>query len=461
MKRLLLVWVLVFAAALAPAQPESDRDLVELSARAENFTKALLRGDLMRVRWELEESLNRALTDEAINRVFGTFHREGGEVREISPPQLKVLPNGRVEAVVPMHSVRQSIAARIVYERKAPLAKIVEFSAQRIAADEEARKSGLISEDSEYGQSVVKAPYIDRQLFHEELYQLKSEREALPAILTMPAVAGPAVPAPGVVLVGGFPGGDADRTEGESKPFRDLAQGLATEGIAVLRYASRDFQIPDTIEPQTRAGITDLLIADAVAAVESLAAHVSVDSGNIVIVGHGLGAFVAPLIAESTETVDAMVLMAPIVEETNEYLRVLIERLPPPEAEEEAEVTPTPTFPPAEMNGPQLLQASESRLGLSALVWMELRHEDPLEKLDELRQPFFVLEPGSAQVVPEVCRADWGTVLARAGFRSGLARYPELDVYLRPADGKSPYVDEQVIADVARFVWKRKMPVGE
>jgi hypothetical protein len=59
----------------------------------------------------------------------------------------------------------------------------------------------------------------------------------LPATLTMPA-AGKG-PFPAVVLVHGSGPNDRDETLGPNKPFRDLAWGLATQGIAVLRYEKR------------------------------------------------------------------------------------------------------------------------------------------------------------------------------------------------------------------------------
>ena len=59
---------------------------------------------------------------------------------------------------------------------------------------------------------------------------------ALPATLTMPAGTGPL---PAVVLVHGSGPDDRDETVGANKPFKDLAAGLASRGIAVLRYDKR------------------------------------------------------------------------------------------------------------------------------------------------------------------------------------------------------------------------------
>ena len=46
-------------------------------------------------------------------------------------------------------------------------------------------------------------------------------------------------PVAGVVLVHGSGPNDRDETILKNRPFRDLAEGLASQGIAVLRYDKR------------------------------------------------------------------------------------------------------------------------------------------------------------------------------------------------------------------------------
>ncbi len=59
---------------------------------------------------------------------------------------------------------------------------------------------------------------------------------ALPGTLTMPAGPGRF---PAVVLVHGSGPNDRDETFGPNKTFKDLALGLASRGVAVLRYDKR------------------------------------------------------------------------------------------------------------------------------------------------------------------------------------------------------------------------------
>src|SRR5262249_47381693 len=82
-----------------------------------------------------------------------------------------------------------------------------------------------------------KAPaYVNEKAFKEMEVNFGQENWQLPGTLTIPAGRGPF---PGVVLVHGSGPNDRDETIGPNKPFRDLAWGLASRNIAVLRYDKR------------------------------------------------------------------------------------------------------------------------------------------------------------------------------------------------------------------------------
>lgn len=78
--------------------------------------------------------------------------------------------------------------------------------------------------------------YVNPASFHERAVTVGSAPWALPGTLTLPDGHGPF---PAVVLVAGSGPEDRDETIDGDKPFRDLAWGLASRGIAVLRYDKR------------------------------------------------------------------------------------------------------------------------------------------------------------------------------------------------------------------------------
>lgn len=150
------------------------------------------------------------------------------------------------------------------------------------------------------------APYVDASAFRSEDVSLGSEPYVLKGTITLPAGKGPF---PAAVLVHGSGPHDRDESIGGNKPFKDLAEGLASRGVAVLRYDKRTFeygrQLSNTIS------IDDEVIIDAVAAVNLLKSRPEVDLRRVFVIGHSLGALLAPEIAVRSAPVAGAVLMAP------------------------------------------------------------------------------------------------------------------------------------------------------
>jgi uncharacterized protein len=114
-----------------------------------------------------------------------------------------------------------------------------------------------------------------------------------PAILALPRTA--KGPAPVIVLVQGSGPHDADETIGPIKPFRDLAWGLAADGIATLRYEKRTHLAPETFRPHP--DLDHEVTIDAVAALAFASAQPEVDPRRVFLLGHSLGGTMAPVIA--------------------------------------------------------------------------------------------------------------------------------------------------------------------
>jgi pimeloyl-ACP methyl ester carboxylesterase len=142
--------------------------------------------------------------------------------------------------------------------------------------------------------SAPPAAYVKPDAFTEKDVVVGSPPWALSGTLTMPNRSGPF---PAVVLVAGSGPEDRDETLGPNKPLRDLAWGLASAGIAVIRYDKRTLvygpQMAAEPNPTVRQETTD----DAVAAAALLRATPNVDPARVFLVGHSLGATLAPRIA--------------------------------------------------------------------------------------------------------------------------------------------------------------------
>lgn len=101
---------------------------------------------------------------------------------------------------------------------------------------------------------------------------------------------------PAVVLVHGSGPHDMDETIGPNRPFRDLAGGLASAGIVVLRYDKRTHAHGTKMGPE-HINVRSEVIEDALAAIEFVRGQPGVDPSRVYLVGHSLGGCLAPAIA--------------------------------------------------------------------------------------------------------------------------------------------------------------------
>jgi dienelactone hydrolase len=157
--------------------------------------------------------------------------------------------------------------------------------------------------------------YVGAASFHERAVTVGRAPWALPGTLTLPNGPGPF---PAVVLVSGSGPEDRDETIYGNKPFRDLAWGLASRGIAVLRYDKRTLVYGARIAAMANFTVQDEFVDDAVAAVRLLARMPGIDHRHIYVLGHSEGAMMAPLIAQQDRQIAGLMLMAgptrPLVE---------------------------------------------------------------------------------------------------------------------------------------------------
>ncbi|WP_294613988.1 alpha/beta fold hydrolase [uncultured Bacteroides sp.] len=130
----------------------------------------------------------------------------------------------------------------------------------------------------------------------------------LPGTLTLP-VGKKKVPV--VILVHGSGPHDRDETVGPNKPFRDLAWGLAERGIATVRYEKRTKAYGAACVPEGRAIDYDTeSVDDAVAIAAWVKTLPEIDADSVYVLGHSLGATLAPRIAERADGVAGIILVA-------------------------------------------------------------------------------------------------------------------------------------------------------
>lgn len=136
--------------------------------------------------------------------------------------------------------------------------------------------------------------YVDSDAITDADVTLSVPDCSLPGVVTTPAGDdGDGGGVPGVVLVHDSGPVTKDSPNGGTKAFADLAEGLATRGVATLRY---DKRIPTCDVAPGEYTLDRVTVDDALVAVDRLRGVDGVDSNRIVVVGHGLGGRAAPRI---------------------------------------------------------------------------------------------------------------------------------------------------------------------
>ena len=149
---------------------------------------------------------------------------------------------------------------------------------------------------------------VDNAQMKETDIKVVTGKFELPGILCMPqgkeAVAA-------VILVQGSGPNDRDETIGPNKPFRDLAWGLAAQGIASIRYDKRTKAYGAKIVAEgENPSMENEYVQDVLSAVQLAKNTLGIDSKRVYIVGHSQGAMLAPRFAQRCKDIKGIVMMS-------------------------------------------------------------------------------------------------------------------------------------------------------
>lgn len=119
-------------------------------------------------------------------------------------------------------------------------------------------------------------------------------------------------PVPAVVFVHGSGSSNMDEKVGKLTPFRDLAHGLAAHGIASLRYDKRTFAhaIKLLRDKSLTVTVKEETIEDALLATALLRKDPRIDPHKVFIIGHSMGAMLAPRIEAEGGNFRGLILLA-------------------------------------------------------------------------------------------------------------------------------------------------------
>ena len=333
----------------------------------------------------------------------------------------------------------------------------------KVVYDARGRVSGLWLVPAGSGAPYQAPAYVKAGSFTDSEVVVGKGEWALPATLTMPKASGPF---PAVVLVHGSGPQDRDETIGPNKPFRDLAGGLASRGIAVLRYEKRTKAHQAQMAAlKAKLTVKEETTDDALAAAALLRRTKGIDPRRVFVLGHSLGGMLIPRIALGAPQCAGYIIMAgtcrPLEDVIVEQFSYLAS-LGGAQGEEAKKQLDGLKAQVARVKDPKLslrTPAAQLPLGVPARYWLDLRAYHPLEVVRRVTQPMLVLQGGRDY---QVTGDDFGRWKKALAGRSDVTFtvYPDLNHLFAEGKGKATpaeygqpqHVAAVVIEDTARWI---------
>jgi dienelactone hydrolase len=417
---------------------------------AQQLVTRFVQGDFEDVVEGLDESLKQQLPVDKLQATFQSLVASVGKFKEQVGAHTFQIPSAEL-VIVTCAFANASLDINVAFNEQD---KIVGLTITQVGGVEQ-----------QYTAVYEPPAYVNQDVFTEREVQIGKDEWVLPGTLSVPVGDGPFA---AVLLVHGSGPNDRDETIGPNKPFRDLAWGLASQGIVVLRYDKRTKVYPEKmLNLVSTLTVKEEVIDDALEAVSLLQSIPEVDSRRIFVLGHSLGGYLLPRIGAAATGIEGLIVLAGLCRTLEDtildqfsYIYSLSGTLSLEQQKQLDELRKQVAL----VKSPDLslsTPASDLPLGVSPAYWLDLRGYHPEEIAQGLPQPMLILQAeGDYQVTMEDFQM-WKNAL---GGRSDVqfksyAGLSHLFMHFEGGKKSTPaaytlpgHVVEEVVKDIAGWV---------
>jgi esterase/lipase len=261
-----------------------------------------------------------------------------------------------------------------------------------------------------------------------------------------------------IVFIHGSGPNDRDETIGPNKPFKDMAEAFLKEGIASYRFDKRTKSNPETFSDEST--VIDEVVVDVLAIVNHFRSSEKFKNHKIILIGHSLGAFMMPKIANLI-AIDKAVMMAGNARDLQDVIidqYVYLNSLNPTKEGEDEIIKVKKEVSLLTSNKINTTASSdELPLGLSAKYWQSLLNYKPLVEVKKVSIPLLILNGERDYQVTMKEFNLWKKTLKNT--KTQFISYPKINHLFIAGEGKpSPQeysvkgeVDKKVIQDIITF----------